>query len=197
MPFVEIPGLKEAIERETFIRDVAFLGLNERIGPFEAVPFTLRHYLILKISGNPMLYGGLPTPEQLSAFLWLVSPSYKPNSFFKRRLFLRRFRKARKNIGGLLNAAREYIDESLQDCPLATGRRQTANYSTVASVCSVFAREHGWPVEYSINLPMKQAFQFIRAITLTKDPNAVFHNPSDRVKADFLEHYQPETDSRN
>src|SRR5436190_23240372 len=71
---LEIPGFLEAVQREQFVRDAAFLRLSESVAGFELVPLTLRHYLILRATRNPLLWGGLPSPNQLFNFLWMLAP---------------------------------------------------------------------------------------------------------------------------
>jgi hypothetical protein len=77
-----IPGYLAAIIRERVVRDASFLGLTESIGPFEAVPMTLRHWMLLRMDGNPLVRQGdgvsAPTPDQLRDFLWILNPQFSP-----------------------------------------------------------------------------------------------------------------------
>src|SRR5438046_741906 len=90
---LDIPGYAVAVLKEQFSRDVAFLELNESVAGFELVPLTLRHYLILRSTRNPILWGDLPTPNQLFNFLWLLSPEYNGPQTRARKRFQRRCRK--------------------------------------------------------------------------------------------------------
>ena len=82
----EIPGYREAVMRERFARDAAFIHspvapLNESIAGFTVAPLTLRHLLTLRISRSPLFGIAIPSPGQISAFLWLLSPHYRPRGF--------------------------------------------------------------------------------------------------------------------
>jgi len=71
----EVPGLKLALEREAFLRDAAFLPVNESIAGFEAVPMTLREYGLLRLMKSPLLAFTLPTPVQLTQFPLVSQPA--------------------------------------------------------------------------------------------------------------------------
>jgi hypothetical protein len=84
MDLLAIPGYAEALIRERVVRDAAFLGITESVGPFEVVPMTLRHWMLLRTMGNPVVRQGegapLPAPEQLRDFLWVVNPRFNPSA---------------------------------------------------------------------------------------------------------------------
>jgi hypothetical protein len=83
MDLLAIPGYLAAIIRERVVRDAAFLNLTESIGPFEAVPMTLRHWMLLRNMGSPLVRQGegarVPDPDELRDFLWVVNPQFKPS----------------------------------------------------------------------------------------------------------------------
>jgi hypothetical protein len=188
---VQIPGYREAVERETLVRDASFLDLDERIGPFDAVPLTLRHYLILRLSKSPLLSGATPSPDQLAAFLWVVSPGYRPDGLWARGQFLRRVRKVIRHLSdaaAVVDAARSYVAEAWMDSSGGESRTvdSAAYYSDAAGLCSLFAREFGWSVEYTMARPLKQLFQMLKAVKTWHNRKTVLFNPSDKIRHKYL-----------
>src|SRR5262245_22397906 len=91
MNVLEIPGYLQAVIRERVVRDAAFLGINETIAGFEVVPMTLRHYIILRVMGNPLIRENqTPAPEDVFNFLWLLSSKFTAKNSWAKRWF--RFR---------------------------------------------------------------------------------------------------------
>ena len=207
MDYAEV--YREAVQREQLERDAAFLGVTERIGPFEVKPLTLRHYLALRTTGNPFLTpGAAPTPSDLFALLWLLSPQYG-QAKAKRRLLRAcralffepekpRFWKltaeaARANFDLLTVEAVGFIMSSLQDHPPSRGETAAgpSYYSDGAAMVDLFGTEYGWPDSVTLDTPMRRLFQYQkiihgrRAAKAGKEP--LMFNPSDRIKSHYLE----------
>src|SRR5438045_2376978 len=143
MDLLDIPGFAEAVIKERLVRDAAFLGITESLGPFEVVPITLRRWIILRLVRNPLVTSGTPTPDDLVNFLWLLSTAFSPTDKKVKRTFEKRCRRiffpprymalwntkrarARYEIkrqkklavaAKIIDAARAYMAESLQDRP--------------------------------------------------------------------------------
>lgn len=181
----QIPGLSQAIEREQFVRDSAFLDMPERVAGFDVKPFTLRHVLLLSLVGNPFMVGGAATPVDVGQFLWAISTEWSPSSKWRRRWFFRRCR--RINYVNALKEIESYLAESFQDAPGggAEGERQSF-YSFAASMVDLFGKEYGWTERETINLPLKRLFQLMAVIRKRNNPDAVMFNPSDKVRGDWL-----------
>jgi len=143
---LEIPGFLDAVVREQFCRDAAFLGLSETVAGYELAPLTLRHYLILRATRNPILWAGLPSPNQLFNFLWLLNPANNNSQTpepraraqfeagCRKRFFPPRFlallnckwsrawyrlvhRRRQLEAAKIITHVREFIDETMQDRP--------------------------------------------------------------------------------
>lgn len=182
----QIPGLREAVERETFLRDVSYLfEVPERIGPVQVKPFTLRHLIILTTTGNPLICGGFVTPEAIGAFLWVVSPDYEPENKWRRWWFLR-------GCGDLptertLTAIKEYLDEAFMDAPPAGGNNKDArHWSFCTDIIHLLASSYGWSHSEITSLPLKIIFQHVKLISHSNDPKAPLFNPSDSVRGQWL-----------
>lgn len=182
----QIPGLREAVEKEQFIRDTAFLDIPEQICGIDVKPLTLRHVLALSLVGSPFMVGGNPSPVDCAQFLWCVSTSWSPHSRWRRKLFIRRCR--RLKFSTLAKSIEEFVDEAFQDSPATTdcGDRQSF-YSFAASIVDTFASEYGWPAHYIIDMPAKQLFQLMSVIRKRKNPAAILFNPSEKVRGRWLD----------
>lgn len=180
----DIPGLREAIKRETDVRDASFLDLTTNICGVAIRQMTPRDMLILDGIGNPLMNGGMPTPAQLAEFLWLLSPDFKPNSRWKQWLFGARIRKI--DYLHAVKACFRYIEDTYQDSPGSSGMSSMPYAGWPAYIIHRIAINYGWPRKEIINLPLKELFQYLKCITRHHNPEAPMHNPSDKVKGDYL-----------
>lgn len=201
MPAIDpsaVPGLMEAVAREQINRDAAFLPINETICGFELLPMTLRHYVILLIARNPLLGDAVPSPVQLAQFLWILSPDYSPKGGFRRWRILRRCRKlipkGGKNsfkqfgrVAEVIEACRKYVDDTFSDTPSRKPSNgfKPSHCSDAATICACFAREFGWKDEYTLSMPLKRIFQYLRDIQRHHDPKIPQFSAADRCLIDW------------
>lgn len=213
MDVLNIPGFAEAVLKERTVRDAAFIGLTESVGPFELTPLTLRQWIILRLVNNPLLKDGTPTPQDVVNFLWLLSPKYHPvigrKQFHKRcrKLFFpprylpllntkkaqarHEVRKEKRMLvaAQIIDAIRAFVQETMQDRPPAppnTANFEADYYSDGAYFCAVFGREFGWSQDEVLNTPLKRLFQYLNALKQSYGSKVPLCNPSDRIKARFL-----------
>lgn len=218
MDVLEIPGYAEAVLKERLVRDAAFLGITESIGPFEVTPLTLRQWIILRLSNNPLMFGGTPSPTDLINFLWLLSTDYTPNARHRKaferrcqRLFfpprylaiLNTWRARKKHelkkekkmleAAKIIDAARAFMDETLQDRPPVpkTLGFEADYFSDGAYFCAVFGREFGWSQEEVLHTPLKRLFQYLNEMKHYHRSPVPLCNPSDRIKSSWLKGLQP------
>jgi hypothetical protein len=219
MDVLEIPGYAKEVLRERVIRDAAFLGITESIGPFEVVPMSLRHWLILRLMHSPLLTGDTPTPQDVFNFLWLLSTNYSATNLRSKRHFERRCRsmffpprywalmntrwarawhesKRIKRLtvaARIIYAARAYVTEALQDRPpIQKSIGFDADYySDAAYFCALFGREFGWSQDETLNMPVKRMFQFLNECRASRGSKTPLCNPSDRIKSQYLRSLQP------
>jgi hypothetical protein len=182
MHVLEIPGYVEALARERFLRDAAFLGVSETVYGFELKPLTLRHWLIMRIANSPLIGDGTPSPVQLAQFLWSVSTEYSledsarraflkrcrkfqpptPPWFFETKRWRKRFNGAMIEMAKCLTAVRAYIDEATMDAP---PRRQSLAftpdyYSEVAFWVGLFG--HSFHPDAILDMPLKVLYQLYK-----------------------------------
>jgi hypothetical protein len=211
-----IPGYREALGKEQLVRDACFLPVTESVAGFELRPMTLRDYLVLKSARSPLLAGRIPSPDQLLAFLWQLSPWYRPRlslaTIINRRLFVWHCRRllplreprvrwkmglprwqeqAQKRLeraARLVLACREYVKETFQDAPPSSSRAQLDPqfWGDAVALCAVLGREFGWTEDYVLAMPLKRIFQYLKEIGHAHGAKVPLCNPSDAVKADWL-----------
>lgn len=214
MPSVfDIPRYREAVEREALDRDAAFLGVTSTVGEFELVPMTLRHLLILRRMRSPFLSGAAPgSPYDIKAFLWLLSPDYTPAGGRARRRFVKRCRQfeiprkpllhtpwamerwKRRSVATLMRCAeitgqiRAYLADTMTDWPAARAGHnveQAPFYSEAVGIAAVMAREYGWAEAWTLNAPLKAAFQYLQEIRIHAG-EVGFNSRSDAVLREGL-----------
>lgn len=184
--FQIIPGYKEAVQREALQREAAFVPVTESIQGVPVLPLTPLHYSMLDCAGSPFVTGGIPTPGDVIAFLWCVSPDYSPNGWLRRWRFARAAR--RLPYSATVNAIGDYLTEAFADAPgvKAQGFRPSY-YSGTASMVDLLASQYGWPEDAILRTPFKRLFQYARAIRARHDDKPIFFNPSDAVIAEWQE----------
>lgn len=208
----DLPGYRLAVNRECFVRAASYLEISETVVGFELRPLHLRDYLALRAMAHPLLVGGDVTPAQLLAFLWLLSPDYCSSTSRRRKYFARsglipprqprlrlplfmRFWKWRtirvlERVDKVLTAARQYIDEALQDYPGSQLQGPEVSYwGEGAAICAGIARVYHWSEAEILNLPMKRVLQYLKEIVGQDRGPAALSNPSDQVKAEFLKNW--------
>lgn len=180
-----IPGLRDAIAEEGFLRDVAFLSLNESISGIDVQPFTLRHLTTLSVAGCPFVVGGNITPPDVAVFMLVVTGKNRGSGFSRWR-FLRKLRL--KSYRALIRGIDEYLSEALQDrMPETSNDSSIYYYSSAAALVDIFGERYGWSIETILNTPIKILFQQLNIIRKSKNPGAILFNPkSDRVRSEWL-----------
>jgi hypothetical protein len=210
--FQTIPGLRDAVQRESRVRDNAFLiGLvPERVCGFEIRPLTLTTYLLLEKIRSPFLITRplrvgekllkpseiVPSPDATFNALWILSANHRPTtgSLFNRiaarasRWVLRR-RVARSQHAALVDGLRAFMEESMMDMPQgASSAPRIASSSYFAQVVDLLASEYGWTADYVMRLPMVQLWQLRNRIRKRLNPKATdFNLFSDRAKVEYLD----------
>jgi len=174
--------LRVAIKRENDVRDASFLDLTTSICGVEIRQMTPRDMLILDGIGNPLMSNQYPSPAQLADFLWKLSLEFKLNAPFRRWLFAMRVRKM--NYFKAVQACWKYLEITFQDSPASSGLQSTPYASWVAHLVV----DLGSPAEAQkiLNTPLRQLLQFRNVIRKNNNPNAPTHNPSDKIKGDYI-----------
>jgi hypothetical protein len=220
MDLLSIPGYARAILQERTVRNAAFLGITESVGPFEVLPMTLRHWMLLQVIGSPLMRErtsddpAVPRPDQLQEFLWVLSPHFRPGDVKAKAAHDRKCRKTfypprylpllntagaqrrherkcqeRLTIAAeIINAARAYVTETMQDRPpvAATLGFQADYFSDAAFFCARIGREYGWSQEETLEMPLKRLFQYLNEIKQWNGSKIPLCNPSDQVRSNWM-----------
>jgi hypothetical protein len=187
---IHIPGLAEAVEKETEIRNLAFIGLPESINGIPAMPLTASHLLFLEGCRNPFMTGGEITPASALQFLWIVSPRFEPRrslkAWFFKQILTRQCLKL--DFEATCKAIYDYIDEAFMDAPPASEGGPTKPWASWAAIFAHQLSTTGcmdW--QAAIHTPIKVSFQLSRCQRKAQDGKAVFFSPSDKVIGDYLD----------
>lgn len=207
---LEHPDYMAAVAEERQARDAAFFGLPETVAGFECEPLTFWHVMCLRMMRSPLLYGGTPSPDQLAAFLWLVSVDWEPGAESKTRTaFLKRVRitlmmprrprlkcfergwtnrasESLQRAAKALDDARKYVDNAFLDAPEGKNITTIEYYSSAASLCKFLWSEYGIPMDRALHIPMRQYYQLRRRSEEANSRGVSFTNPVSRVVLDRL-----------
>lgn len=207
-----IPGYLDAVHKEQFARDEAFLGITKSVAGFELVPMTLWHFLVLRVTRNPLLWGGMPTPAQLRDFLWLLSPGYRKTGGWRKWLHNLRcrwfmppkylalwntkraraghiVRNRRRHLAAaqVLLAVHDYATATFMDRPSCNQHGFAPDYySDAAFFCMMLGRECGWSQKESLKTPMRRIFQYANEMKQHYSSKVPLDNPSDRLRAEYF-----------
>lgn len=176
---------REAVEKEGRERDAAFLPLPtiECCG-FKLRLLTIQDFISLELGGNAFVCGGAVTKVDILQLLsWLCVDSKKGITHFVRCC----------DELDTANKIEEFIQFQLFDMLGASEKPKKAPVmSWAASVVMAIAFETGWSEESILKMPMSRIGQYLRAIEVKNDPEAILFNPSDKVKADWLKNRSKE-----
>lgn len=192
MPVIVIPGLREAVERETETRLNGFLLVPKRLCGVEVDDIAPIHFYELELCGNPLVCGGTVKPEDVAQFVWCLSVARRTPPGRKDR---GNWKEARQQAAGRLVGSAAYFD-SIRDCEAvveaammdAPGGKSSGvpHACWLAALVDRIASEYGWTEAAILYTPLNRLWQYLRCITKRHDPMAVLFNPSDAVKREYL-----------
>lgn len=203
MPIIEedIPGLEEAIQKESLGRLGAYLDV-ERIGNIDVLPLTPRMALELEAAGSPFLVGGTPTPGDIAAFLWHVSvhrvrkPWWRTAQSWKDS-FCRQI--ANQDTFFLAGRIAEYMQATSYDSPgSGDGGDSVPFASWVSAIVDAVACRYGWSEDEILDTPFRRIWQYCRRWTWRESGGKkVFINPLVcKARAEWLQQKQQELDAK-
>lgn len=204
--YAEIPGWREAVERENNVREQAFLDAPEFICGIEVRPFSIRHFTLLTAIRSPFLCSSPVRAEDIALFFWVVSPEYKQAIVLHDRLFpwskrlagavlwVLRYRFVRSLRGiSPIDATRgimDYVNEALLDAPRGSqdDAEEPGYWSAQAGIVGLLCAELGFSEAEAMSLPTKRAFQYLKFARKRLNPETHLFNPlSGDVLAKWLE----------
>lgn len=204
MDVLAIPGLREAIERETEKREFDFLGAPELLCGIEVMPLSIRRLLRLQAVNSPFLYNAdlHVEPSDVAMFFWSLSPNYERALAVRqscelvsfrlgsfafghiRRRFARQLRQLK--LGESSSACRQFVADAFEDSPGSNGVDGPTYYGWPAGYVGLLATEYGWTEDVILDLPLRRLWQHVRRLIRRNDPSATLFNPSDKVRGEWL-----------
>ncbi|PAW76819.1 MAG: hypothetical protein B9S32_13860 [Verrucomicrobia bacterium Tous-C9LFEB] len=184
MNLLDIPGYREALEAEADSRAAAFLAIPYFICGVEIHVLTPRLELILDQARSPFFHGGSIRPEHIAQFLWILSPRFSRDPKARAR-FVKKVC-APLPYQPAVDAINAYLVDMYADAPPAPVERpgcfRPSYWSIAADLVDNFATEYGWTVDISLNLSYPIIWQLVNRQRWRCNPDAIFINPSDKVR---------------
>jgi hypothetical protein len=178
----DIPGAVEAVRRVMDCRDAAFLDFQTMIHGRPVLPLTIRHWIILDAIDDPFLAGRIPQPEEVVRFLWAMNPRFAPGRSFRRWRFINSCKKL--PYEPVVLKIRQFVADSFQDRPpSSSGERRLPQMAFAASLVHSIANSYHWPEAAILGLPLGRAFQYLKAIRMSANPELPKWNPWDGLLA--------------
>ena len=200
---VEIPGLREAIKRESRIRDAAFLDGLMVVCGVEIVPLSLRRLIWLEQAHNGFVVpwkweSADETFAHAVQLLYFLRPGFSAprspvesfcqsfRSGWSEQMFARRM--ARKERSAIIQEISEYIAECFMDAPTGGGSEimPPSYVSYPVYIIDLFA-EAGLTFGYSeiMDMPLARLWQMHR-IASRRIWQIKLTNPSDEIAVAHL-----------
>lgn len=194
--FDQLPGYKEAVERERESRDFVLMGLPYGICGVDIRVLTLGDLLALMAMRHSYIAGGFIRRTDVATFLWFLSPRYvQPDSargwFYNHKVkrararFIRMVRKL--DFSKARHEIHEYLDLCFLDAPGSDGVGRAPTTSWLATATHVIASRYGWTRSEIRSIPLPEFYQLLRKITTADDSTTLLFNRwSDPIKDQFL-----------
>lgn len=204
LPLKDIPGFAAAVQNEATkqfrSRENAWLDLTHDICGMRIRVMTIRDYVLLDRIESPFLFRIAPTVQDLTMFLWILSPQFQSiqrwpgivqhiAAFLHAKTVKRKFgRNVPESSDEACKAAFKYVDEMFADAPPYVDRNHgesslcylTHWYDIVMSEYTITEKEF-----WSLQIP--KLFQLIAAIARRNNPHMPqFNKGPDAIKARLL-----------
>ena len=201
----DIPGLAEAMAvakgNQLVTRENSLLNLTYDIFGFKVRTMTVRDYVLLERFRSPFISRVEPTLDDLSFFLWALSPQF--NKWLGRKWLgwlqpvaaLFYGCKVRKAFGSKLPDTSEpavvkcfeYIDTMFYDSPPALTKGGESCLCYLTGWFDAIQSEYHFPSEQVWAMGLPELFQRLNAIRQRRNPSApTFNKGTDQVKIFIL-----------
>ncbi len=203
--FIPVPGLREAIKKERFLRDSAFLETNELLLGLEVRPLSLRRMIWLEQAQNGFVcdWQWERDDELIGhaiALLYFSTPAFKlpgiGRSFL--RMWIDAVKEHRFRIRILMlhpaeeivRAVDDWVSDSLMDAPAGEVKEGTVRPRSFASWPAYIFDKFGeagltFTADEVLDMPLKRLWQHYR-IAIARLNDAKLQNPSDAIAAEHV-----------
>ena len=189
------PKLKAARDKDRHEQQGIFVRVPTDLGGVWIEPLSIEGFLLLEGLDHPLIAGGEMTSDDLFHFLWITSHEFKLGD---REAAARYFKKLEKLD---LEKIQENLGQWFQE-QFSSDESDSPPHDWVVTMIDIMASEYGWHESEILELPLRRAFAYCRAITQRKSQNQIkFARHADKVKADYMAAVQklkpkPETDGK-
>jgi hypothetical protein len=178
----DIPGYREAIERERDLRAVAYLDLPEIVCGERVRNITPRLLTVLTVFKSPFIIGGPVDPTHIAQFIWACHVEYDPKNRRRRNQVCNRvadipFLRAREEVD-------EFTAATFMDSP--DGPETIPIASSAAWLIYRFRRDpFRQPEHITMDIPLRKLYQELRCDD--KYNGAIVTNKSHKIRGDYLD----------
>ena len=142
-------------------QEEAWLNIETEIAGIPIRQMTLEHYFLLNGFESPFLTGKEFGAVDIGIFLWILSPEHKRctkacDQFCKKIAGL--------NIVQCVKDIKEYLEITFLDADTSAEKQRKRYASFVAYQIDTYAKEYGWSVRQTMEMPLRQIFQLNSAI---------------------------------
>ena len=198
MQLDDIPGYREAVNREAKAREAACVGVSREVAGVPLRQMTLEDYLLLDAINSPFICGGYIMRMDCLKFLAFLWDGYqRPSSSIVGRWMARR--RNSKVLGMVVDRSLEeiivaingYTDEIFLDSP-ASSKSPGAQYPSVASfgasIIDSLGNYYGWTPQEIRLQPLPLIFQLMRLryISMGGHRSSVINRLSSKVAGDYI-----------
>lgn len=153
--------VKELLEGAKTYQEESWLNLTSDIDGVVIQQMTLRHYFILQGLDSPFLTDAPFNIIDIGIFCWILSPEFK-ECHKARDKFCQKVAKVR--IAEAVKDIERYLEVTFFDADQSDKKKQKRYANFVAYQIDTYAKEYGWSVDTTMDLPLRQIFQLNTAI---------------------------------
>jgi hypothetical protein len=183
------PKLAAAKEKDREDASAALMRNPVLIGGQWIKPLSIESLIFLQAAGHPLFKEGEIGAEDVLSFLWVTSVGFKPMCKWRYRLFKLRFlfadqEKMKVDVVEWLHHEFGTPDESKSD-----GEVHAPPHNWVTGLIDLLASEYGWSENEIMEMPIKRAFGYSKAIIQRKtagEQQVRWAKETDKVRGQYL-----------
>ena len=159
----------------------------KKFGKLSLVPLTVKAWIDLKLVGNAMVTGSIPSDQDVLEYLWRNSDKYDPVSCAASEKYKRKigFLYSKSNPSDLIELVYSHINDAFIEMPVCNNNSTKifSRQNTVVPVDSIVAAIDEVSARYGQNptnvltWPLNRVFQLQKALRLATIPNYKLAEP--------------------
>ena len=198
---IEVPGYREAVQRERALRDSAFLDTEEQLCGVTVKPLSLRKLIELERAHNGFIcpWRWASDAEVIGhamALIYFCQPNFRPPAESFWSLYLHGYRKHKFCVGLLrrlppleiIKAVRQWLDDAFMDAPSGGGDNiASQSYASYPAYIMDKFGEAGltYTPDQIMDMPLRRLWQHWR-VAVARCNDMKLSNPSDEIAVAFI-----------